>query len=672
MPEKICSHFPISHFTIHPLCSTLPTWRKVANVALIAFTLIGCTLVYVGYRACQYVLKNTGASSLREGIKKMAGAFKQPQLAISKKQIIESVAKFISTTASQAGASEQNITTIYFNDLLNRISEGTWVDKAVATSAVRLLEFYLAFGQSDLAGIKRFATFYHAFRQAAVVEPADNGSRYKFTIPTETPESHTSQFYNEESVHHEARFIFNLFIDGISKDIPGVTALLNDPLLQKDENRSTYSRPCLENFEIQAIDLPLSTPQLKKILSSEGRITETLDNALQKSFEFACGNNLPILDVIIRLKSYSDFLLEELYTKILKKDPPTLGNKNVAQDAYHLLGILFSLGHQTLKRFKIGKETIETLVSNSQAFVDYYHHFQQGAELKKSEVYTFTTPVSSSNKPDMSDPLCRDAKILFDAFIGQLSEQKHPEIDKLLRTSSSTPLTPSETGTSSSTASTQPKSVEELVEVLDNRMNSKYESASPTIPYFKSENPDYKHPTTDKIHFAGHTYKQIKSNFEETLNDAPLVPSPWEQDEISKNACEVIPHAFILAKWALDDIKGFQAKHNLNDERLKKLILTPKECYILSTLIEFVTFYHTFRQAADFTRGTSPKFSTPKEIPTNHANKFYDKATAHYTTRLFFNHLIDHFTRVFPIEVLLKHPKFQKDIDAASYKPPKL
>ncbi len=467
-----------------------------------------------------------------------------------------------------------------------------------------------------------------------------------------------------------------------------------------------------------------------------------------------------------RFNLYSDFLIGKLCKAILNDEPKTLGNKKVAQDADLLLQVRFSLGYHTLELFKIGKDTIENLVSTSQAFANYYHAFQQGAavELSEPNICKFTSPASHTTQPETTDPLHNEARDLFNFFIGELSKLSHSEIANLLKdqkfqksdgnsssinlefcetfTPDEQPSLPSlpaiskpfepEVSSSTSTASTpqepttppiqnsdngtqplQPVSlpeifissdtpsaptptqnsnkdaqplltIEELVKTLYQQINELCLCPLSTDPYFKSSNSNYRLPTVDKINAAGHWYKNMKSNFEKlliaprptTTSVGIAAPStnPWEQDLTLPSAYNLTAYAFTLANWALDDIKELQTKHNLNDEDAK-ILLNPKECYVVGTVMGFVSFYHTFRQAADFTpSGNALKFSTPSTTPTDYANQFYqeDKDSPHYKARLLFNHLIDRLAQMPHTEGILKHRFFKKDTAIESYNSPKL
>jgi hypothetical protein len=349
------------------LCSAVPLWKKVANLAFICLDLSICFYLKTGVfysaslpwrRGVSFVFllgRVTVLSALYDAVaflvqmiydpvfllRKMQSSMLTPSKNIQYTQVYNEMNNKISQTFPYCEKGNL-LRELYLQKLSLAISKngGNLANPEIEELVSDLLKnlFFAAYLQlkqisentiaptaEAMQPIIQFATFYHAFHRGDLI--VNEEKQWHTAISTATDESHFKKFYNEESQpHFEINQLFNCIADlfeQTKKSFPSITTLINQDLLKKDTNIQNNKT---ESLNFTPTQFPLPQLQLSKPLA-EIENSLTPEARKEKIGQFQKDNYASILPALEFMEKVSESVCEGLKDIITLSQVHGLGQK---------------------------------------------------------------------------------------------------------------------------------------------------------------------------------------------------------------------------------------------------------------------------------------------------------------------------------------------------------
>lgn len=438
MTKAVCAHSFFKHATINPLCPSLPTWRKVVNVAILAFEAM---YIYAFYQHCrgEFQVSRLIISSTQNSI-----LFRIISIAfVSLFTPFYNVYAFFTKT----GPSPFQLKYDAYLNKMDKFEENfvnqTWSHWDDPNSGQKFLDIFNTLNDLILSCptndssealktniVHLFIFYYHAFRQGNIICGEKEKLR-RFKNPY-ISENYHEKFYQTGTVHCKSRELFNNSINHLARfNNLEISKLLKT----QDLDPASYNKSCAPQTPAQVIEFVKQeiancseAPEIfsfknKEHLPSENKIHALGDLCKEKTTSFET-----------TLKVQLSFAKEGQSMSKIWEDVSN------SQTALEILCYNHTLAKWALEDFaktlseEIKSDEFSIRIQKSYAlgvimnFVMLYHYFRQAANLKedKDQRLKYTTP---QNIPqEHSDKFYQEgtyhsaARTLFNQFIEEFAK----------------------------------------------------------------------------------------------------------------------------------------------------------------------------------------------------------------------------------------------------------
>lgn len=320
----------LRHVNLNPLCSTFPTWRKVANVAVIAFAALGCGI---------YLF-----SKHKQNIK----ATKDTNAQLAKSIIDNTVKETKNRLSTHDCPKEKNQASHFLQSEVSKLNQKVkksgmnWDNKEdlqifCDTLKVLFTYVYTNFDHNNVDPkisaflMKFFADLYHALRIRAKLEIDDQGHFTIKDVPSQLPTKYTDMFHNPKLPHYTCRILFNGLIQKLSekKQVQEFGNLLKDPRFVLDENLHYRSSQKLFEEDLSSLfEFPSAPPTTQQPSSPPPSSSSVTSSSPSSTSSPATPTTEELLQIGEKIFQTLVLDLEEIPSDLAIREPTPSASEN--------------------------------------------------------------------------------------------------------------------------------------------------------------------------------------------------------------------------------------------------------------------------------------------------------------------------------------------------------